>query len=323
MKVDSRTFLTILFLCLIYPGALSHAQTQSPTAPAGAQSGPSLGSPSAWAPELQVAVFSAVVTTMTSLVAFFWGRREKKKALKAEQAMVNIPKSLEGRLEDRIGYKIGGIYLSAEINNDGSFEGLWRWEKVQRVRQDVPLTQLPGELWYSPPDCRITKLPTLKPNSYKRELEINILEHKDNRCKFQVEIAGGLGFGDELTYEYEAEVYKGFFMTREELEKNGPPAFQKEYWSFTVVTPVDKIELKIQFPNGFGVDTFVGVYPGDTPTEKSFHSAELDRLEKHQSFKRGVNWANLVVDSPIMGFTYLIYWVPPSRKDVDASAGRR
>src|SRR5205085_10038723 len=111
----------------------------------------------------------------------------------------------------------------------------------------------------------------------------------------------------------------GVFMTKEDVIAKAPSTFRKEYWGHYVVTPVDRIEIFISFPEGYRVSRFfVGACIGSLPSAQTMHGEEIQRILTAGSFEPGENWARLKIESPYIGFSYLIYWDPPSQKEVDA-----
>jgi hypothetical protein len=309
-------YLTLILYGTVLVAAQASAQTNSSgvsSSPANAQQEISLLSPSTWPPQVLAAVITSGVTTLTTFISFLWGLSQKKKAKKA----IETTSKVIDRLTERLGFKIGSIRIEAIIeDSQGLSKTDWEYNDVQIIRHGAQLPNIPGRMWFAPPNSEITKPPTLVKHTFSRPLNLTILERTKNSCDYQVEITGSLNHGDGLlSYKYTAEISNAFFMVKEDLDA-APQQFKREYWGFNIVIPVDKLEVSISFPPGYRVATYPGACLGDVLSEKLLHGDELQRIGANKWFEKGPDndWARLRVEEPIVGFTYFIYWTPLPKK---------
>ena len=137
--------------------------------------------------------------------------------------------------------------------------------------------------------------------------------------RYNIRIIGSLPYGYKLSYSYEALASKSLFMTREDIADRGPKRFKKEYWGHYVVTPVKQVEIYVKFPEGYRVKRFhVGACIGGTPSDELMNTQEIQRIQKEGRFEPSEYSAKLKFESPYVGFSYFIYWEPPTQKEIDA-----
>jgi hypothetical protein len=131
---------------------------------------------------------------------------------------------------------------------------------------------------------------------------------KPNKCDFQVKIQGALKKGDpKLSYGYDSIISKAFCMTKVEAErayKDEP--FKYEYFSAEPDIPTGKMVIEVKFPEEFEVEPYPGVF---FERFGFLHESELQRTQS--GFHKTRRKARFVVQEPLIGFNYLIYWLPP------------
>ncbi len=149
---------------------------------------------------------------------------------------------------------------------------------------------------------------------FKKPVLLEVKVPGEQVSEFDVVIGPPLSQSDDsLDYEYAIEIYKFCLMTREEVNKAYQGSeFHYEYISLRIVTPTDQAAVKVMFPQNYAASTFPAVFIGNSD---SLHESELNRASS--GFQRTSNGAEFTVDKPIVGFTYLIYWVSPTQEDFD------
>ena len=109
-------------------------------------------------------------------------------------------------------------------------------------------------------------------------------------------------------------IEKGIFMDQASTPVH--PIFRSkvESISLLVVEPIDRLELSATFPPGYGVGGAlqISVRYGRTAT---VHDIEEQRLKSNGALKPdnngGQQTLRLVVDLPMMGLQYYLFWEPP------------
>ena len=108
-------------------------------------------------------------------------------------------------------------------------------------------------------------------------------------------------------------------MTKEQaVETYAGDLFKKEYFGFDVRFPTDQAEIEIKFPQGYNVRAFPGVFLAASET---WHDLELQRIK--EGIKPTSRGARLKIKEPRIGYRYLIFWVPLSRKEVEQLRSRQ
>lgn len=165
------------------------------------------------------------------------------------------------------------------------------------------------------PGSKITRHPAFvqKPN-FAKPVFLEIKVPGDQVSEFEVVIGPPLSkFDGKLDYEYEMDIYKFCLMTREEVNKAYQGSeFPYEYISLRIEMPTDVAVVEVVFPENYAAETFAAVFIGNS---ESTHESELNRASS--GFERTTNGACFTVDKPMVGFTYLIYWVSPTQNDFD------
>lgn len=283
-------------------------------------------------PLLSSEVVTALITFATTLtggiIAWLRERGKRKDAERrsaeaerkqqhSEELAQSAAKAVQNSMLERFGFKVTSASFFADIiDMDGTSKMEWKWNGVRITRQSARLFHIPGMVWYSTPRAKITEYPVLTKKIFSRDVKLAHLTRTDKECQFQIEISGGLAYEDpELSYEYRAEAFASFLMSREEVEATFEP-FKKEFFSIDVVTPLDRVDLEVTFPEGFLVDTYPGVFMGTVLSDGLMHGEELRRIE--DGFIKTSRGAKFTIAEPLIGFRYLIYWVPLSQRVVDA-----
>jgi len=211
-------------------------------------------------------------------------------------------------------HKIGSLSITHRlIDLEGRTKSEWKWDEIQIIRQGARLPVLSHDMWFSS-GATITRGPEC--SGENRSLSMDIYERKSNSWKCQMIIPGALQYGESLSYSLSAEIDKGFLVTKEEVEKS-TEEFKREYWAFCVVSLMEKLELEVSFPEGYSVKCNVGVSLGPIiRSEVSMDGEELSRIRGNKWFVTSNGSARLTVMKPLIGFSYLIYWIPPAEKIV-------
>lgn len=250
-------------------------------------------------------------------------RKEKERGLLEREAhAVKASQKLGQRIIERFGFYVGRFSLHTKIVDlEGTCNSYWHWEGVRVTRKGVKITSIPGRMLYTNPDSRILTYPKLTTRQFDGPIHLNVFNKTDKACEYEVTIpeASALAQGKVLSYGYETVIYKGFFMTREDFEENSTDPFKMEYSAYEVTTPVGELELFIAFPDGYKVEASYAVFSGADFSERFAHGEEVQRISETQGFMTRDNWAQLRVDAPLLGFTYLICWGPPPLNSLDFS----
>lgn len=279
-----------------------------------AQSGNSFD-PQTFSPEVKAALIGVVGLLIAAIISIRWGVSQKARAMEIEARA----ESFSERVARRFVYRAGCISLVDRIEDlDGSTTTMTKWEDLQISQQNITVGYIPGEAFYDTPGCKIREYPTLTKRSFVRELTLNVYERKENGYRFNLQILGSLNTNERLSYEIESKLDRAFLMTKEDVEAHAPKDFKKEALSFYISTLVEELEIEVSFPKDYSIEAYFGATMADVLSESLMDTSELNRIQKNNWFGKGANWAKLTVKEPKMGFTYLIYWIPPAKKIVDA-----
>lgn len=259
-----------------------------------------------------------------------WGRSQAKKANQmgkrvaetakradeVEREVEGVSKGLQEESLKRYGFKASSVVSRSEITDlQGTMKLTKEFHGVQITRPDVVLADIPGMVWVDHPEGKIKQFPDLveRPH-FPKFVDLKPENYEEKRCEFRVVVTGGLTQGDPpLNYEFETVYSKAACMTKEEMDKAYEGAiFKMEYHSSDVDIPMDVLELEVVFPQGYTVEAFPGVFFGKV---EYMHNFELQRVQS--GFTRELRGAHFRIQDPLLGFRYLIYWVPPSQKELD------
>ncbi|MFY9553327.1 MAG: TIR domain-containing protein [Blastocatellia bacterium] len=226
-----------------------------------------------------------------------------------EKEVRQYAKSFKAALLDRYGFKAASSTALVEILDlDGTSRFSRSWQGI-KVTSGITVAHIPGEVATSSPESKFIKKPELvKSSKPGRRLTLIPRTTTSNKCEFYVRIAGALKKGDpKLSYQYESTLTKGFLMSRKEvLEAYKDSAFRNEYFAAQSEIPSDKLIVEIIFPRGYKVRLSPGVFMGRS---EFLHDSELQRVIS--GFRETRRGARFEVKEPLIGFSYLIYWLPP------------
>lgn len=262
------------------------------------------------------AIIAAIILAVTNVVTFALGRlRAKKlenKIVEADKAIPTIP----DMIVDQCGFKVTKAKQTIKIDLDGSYRCSVLREGIQATSQTIQhfvhqISISQGEI----------SDPELTGQVSPKALDLRVLKSsRTNRmCQFFITVAGG-GLSEkdgEINYSYVYSASRAFCMTKEEADqayKDEP--FKYEYCSVVVASPMKRIELEVEFPDGYVIKqpylaTFVGLteFINDKEFEKRSEQGCLKQI--------GDNIARLEINEPAIGFRYAIYWTPISKKEYE------
>ncbi|HZG51822.1 MAG TPA: hypothetical protein VEZ40_06775 [Pyrinomonadaceae bacterium] len=306
---------------ILLSAAANMAQTPAASpSPAAAESG--------WTPTILVGLIGSLLTAITAItVAVIQSKKAKETETlrqQGEKSAKEAVKSLEDSMVDREGFKEGHVSFYSEITDmDGSCIMHWEREAVEITKPGSSRPNIPLMTEFMPPAAKIMPgYPKLLSHRFEqrsyRDINLRLLPGSTDKVSaFTIDIPGALKAEDgPLSYSYEIRAYAGFYMTREEVDQ-AFPTFKREYISFEVVAPIDKLELEIKFPEKYPVTVLsYGVFMGPVMADGLMSDDELRRIEP--GFTRNQSVARLEIDNPRVGHRYLIYWQPPAKTLVDA-----
>ncbi len=257
-------------------------------------------------------IITAVGSFAAAVISAYIANREKTRANKLEEGSLTVGKSLEKQLLDRYGFQAKSSLTRVEILNANGDSVITRiWEGIE-IAQDVTLTAIPTKYKVDSPQGKLLWPPTFEAKSsdggnFPKGITLVGLETSEKSCRYALEITGALTRHDPaLNLTTRLETKASYLMTYEEFSAAYPNSqFKGEYHAFAVDIPTKFLELEIRFPPGFKAKTFPGVFFG----AETIHSSELKRVRG--GFTELESGARLRVEDPLLGFSYLIYWVPP------------
>lgn len=189
---------------------------------------------------------------------------------------------------------------------------------IKVVREGaVKMDSFAGMVAPGAPGGKITKYPTLldqRPKFHK-DVKIRPKVKRPDYFLFDIVVKGSLtSYDGPLSFEHESEVSKLCLMTQEEVEAAYRGSdFPYEFAALRIELPSDKALIEVVFPEGFSPpEVNAGVFFGDS---ESLHESELHRVRR--GFKKTRRGARFSITNPVVGFNYLIAWMPPPRKIFD------
>jgi|RhiMethySRZTD1v2_1073278.scaffolds.fasta_scaffold02811_22 Predicted nucleotide-binding protein containing TIR -like domain len=178
-----------------------------------------------------------------------------------------------------------------------------------KVSGGIKVDQFAGMVASTTPGGKITRPPSfVKPVKFPKPVTMKYKVQTDELCEFGVAITGSLtNFDPELDFEYESSIERFCLMTQEEINQAYKESdFPYEYISLRSEMPTDKTIVEIQFPEGYKVECFPGVFFGES---ESIHDLELYRVRNgFETLPRGARFS---ITQPLIGFNYLIFWLSP------------
>ena len=231
-----------------------------------------------------------------------------------EAAVDQALDSLGKQLSVRYGLSAELTSIRVEISDLAGNTSITRSWKGLSVRSDFQIPYLPGKIWADNPGkitspAKLLDYKLANPNKVVRIDDVKT-EPNGNYASFKVDIVGGLYAADgPLDYAYESKITHMFHMSEAETKeayKENP--FPFEYMAITLDVVVSRLELEIVFPDGFLVVPKPAVFYG---LSEIMHNRELGRVEFGFNNQR----ARCSINEPLLGLSYLVYWMPPPRSD--------
>ena len=189
-----------------------------------------------------------------------------------------------------------------------------------KVSSGITMGRIPEKVETLTPGSKITCHPHfVKDPTFNKPVYLDVKVPGDKVSEFDVVIDSPLSqFDGTLDYEYAIDIYKFCLMTREEVTKAYQGhEFRYEYISMRIEVPADEAVVQVVFPTHYTAQAYPAVFFGSS---ESRHESEVNRAS--EGFKRTPNGACFTVCKPMVGFTYLIYWVSPTQADFDRIAKR-
>lgn len=262
-----------------------------------------------------IAGIFAVIGAIIGVIGVRGERLERGKRQKAEQATKTSLLFLMKELEYRYGLKASLVVSSMELRDfDGTVELKRTWEELRVAPGGAPVSSIPVRIWVQHKDGKIIQPPNLvKPVNFPKSVDIRHVKTGDKEYDSRIEITGRLTDADPpLAFTFVTVCSKGVCASKEEMDETyKQDEFKKEYHSFDVTMPMDVLELRVKFPDGYLFDAYPMVFYGHTETT---YDPEFQRVK--DGFGRTANSAYLRVELPLVGFRYVIYWIPPTEQQL-------
>ncbi len=254
------------------------------------------------------AIITGVAAVLAALVGARWGsnRTYKNLALAAEETN----KSIQEQSLQSFGWKARGATSRLEVVDSAGDSKVNRtWKSIQ-PNDGFRLTHIPGRYWLGTPGAKVLREPKLYgTENYPKEVSlVTTVSPAGKQGAYRVEIANSLteddpplDFGIEIRYE------RGVLMNKAEVEKAyAGEVFKRDYHAFDLDFLVDRLTIEVVFPQGLRVRAYPAVFFGRSELA---NDRELQRVKAgFDSTSRG---GRFVIDQPIIGLRYLIYWSPP------------
>jgi len=267
---------------------------------------------------MEPATIGAIIGAAGSIIGNIILVRSRSKERRKNQ---NLLQGTTQTLETvKKGYGYGAKYVKCKAKIE-DLEGKTRITReyygVGVTRDGIKLSAFPHEVWVGAPGKIIAKpkrLPEIEKPGFRKHIGLTPEHYDCQSCKFRIEVEGGLTQTDgEINYGFEWTCSKAACMTREEAaEVYKDDLFKKEYFAFDVRYPTDELEIEIEFPEGYNVGTYSGVFLGGS---EIWHDLELQRTKEGiRQISRG---ACLKINDPGLGYRYLIFWEPLSRREFE------
>jgi hypothetical protein len=122
------------------------------------------------------------------------------------------------------------------------------------------------------------------------------------------------------------KVTKGFYMFREDIPSDWIETGRSESMAHLVLVPTDRLEISIQFPEGYKIpakDCFIRVNYGIGESRHTEEETRLQRPSENQNDKslhvtvlqNGGSKLSMTVNQPLLGLCYFLCWAPISRTE--------
>ena len=232
-----------------------------------------------------------------------------------EKQAEKVSKTFEQELIERYGVRADSASVTVEILDLAGACRITRSWKGFKVSPNVEIPHFPGKEVINTPGGRITQPSMLiDTEDFPKNVSLVHTRIEDKLCMFQVKILGSLVNSDPpLNYTHRVEIERAFLMTREETSQHYKDDYLKnEYFYLETYLPIERMDIEVRFPNGYEVQAFPGVFFGEF---EFIHNSEFNRVKN--GFRKTIGSAHFQIDKPLVGFRYLIHWVPPSQRDVE------
>jgi hypothetical protein len=282
-------------------------------------------------PEEKAALIGLIPTVPITIIGILTYIRERRKRIAAEGKVNHLQgesEALRKSMADSLITKAKAVLLKATLKDlDGTIDVLGKYDDVEITREGVTLTALPGGLWFYNPGVSFIKEPELVerihtlPSGAQSPIDSTLLTSKPTAGirNFNIAIGVALNVGHKFSYQYIAEVAKGFLSSKEDMENyatsTNSPKF--EYWCFTVPGVIESLVIHVNFRDGYKPVARPGVWIGDVSHENRMESAELSRVSDGFSNARDWSWVKFEIENPRIGFCYAIYWIPPTKASLE------
>jgi hypothetical protein len=259
-------------------------------------------------------------------VVLVWFRRlEKRRTKRLLEGTDKVFETMSKDAEKRYGYGYGARSVKSRSlieDLEGKARITREYYGVEVIAESIRLPAFPEEVWVAPPGTIVNKpqlLPGLTKANFRKHIGLENEQCEEQVCRFNVEVQGGLTKADgEIDFGFHWTCSKAVCITKEEAaETYTRDIFKKEYHSFDVRFPIDELEIEIEFPKGYNVRTFPGVFLAGS---EIWHDVQLQRIKEGiQETDRG---ARLKIAEPRIGYRYLIFWEPLSLRQVQQLTSR-
>ncbi|HEX73922.1 MAG TPA: hypothetical protein G4N93_02075 [Dehalococcoidia bacterium] len=245
---------------------------------------------------------------------------EKDKTKSVLEGITTALETVGKEAEKRHGYGYGARYVKSKAiieDLEGKTRITREYHGVAVIADEMRLLSFPEEVWVGAPGKIVIEphpLPQVERPNFRKHIGLVPEQFGEQLCKFRIEVEGGLTKADgEIAYGIEWTCSRAACMTKEQaVETYAGDVFKKEYFCFDVRFPIDEAEIEIEFPDGYNVKAFPGVFLAGSET---WHDLELQRIKEGiEPTSRG---ARLKINNPELGYRYLIFWVPLSRREVE------
>jgi hypothetical protein len=231
-------------------------------------------------------------------------------------ALIELHAKFSQQLKSAYGLSAQESIAEVEIRDDGSAKVTKSWRGIS-VGSNVTVGSIPGKTVAVVEGGQPNSKPLLIPPSsgFGKAIHLEKIKVERGTCFYQVVITGGLTHSDiPLDYGVSGDISKGFLMTREEVEACLPADFPYEYAGTSLDFPAEKLVLRVRFSQTFRAATYPFVFLGFEGEIAYPNPEELLRVRAGFKELAEAGGAELVVNTPLVGVLYAIYWTPPFAK---------
>lgn len=240
-----------------------------------------------------------------------------RKRTSVEREAEDVSQSTQDALKEAVLYQADSVLSKMVMANlEGLTEVTREFKGMKVIPSGVTVEYIPGRFWADHPSGRIVTGPTLENATLAmKDVSLRVVNPSDKEADYNIEITGGLTDND-AAFDYQVGIVfsAGMYITREEVEVAYRDAeFKREFHSFDVRFPLNVLELKVVFPDGYEISCYPMVFHFDS--ERTIIT-EVEKLTS--GFTENPNGAKFRVAQPRVGFRYAIFWVSPTQDRVDA-----